>query len=54
MTLQELYEISKNVTLTEEDKERIKLRLQKLDEEFCRQSEAMRPTPELLNRMYTL
>lgn len=54
MTIQDLIALSHEIVLTDEDKEKIKARLMALDEEFCRQAEAMRPTPELMNRMYTL
>lgn len=54
MTNQELFEFSQNFEITDENKERIISELKKLDEEWCRQSEAMRPTPEFMNRMYTL
>jgi hypothetical protein len=54
MTIQDLIDFSHNFKITDENKERIISELKKLDEEFCRQQAAMRPTPELMNRMYTL
>ncbi|QEA10720.1 hypothetical protein PP422_gp194 [Enterobacter phage vB_EhoM-IME523] len=54
MTIQDLIDFSQNFKITDENKERIISELKKLDEEFCRQQAAMRPTPELMNRMYTL
>lgn len=54
MTISELIEISKTLVFTDEDKKMLTKRLQKLDEERCRQSELMRPTVEFLNRLYTL
>ena len=54
MTIQELIEFSRDFKITDENKERIISELKKLDEEFCRQVKAMRPTPELMNRMYTI
>ncbi|QYN80402.1 hypothetical protein [Kosakonia phage 305] len=54
MTIQDLIDFSQNFRITDENKERIISELKKLDEEFCRQQAAMRPTPELMNRMYTL
>lgn len=54
MTIQDLIEFSRNFEITDENKERIISELKKLDEEWCRQAEAMRPTPELMNRIYTL
>lgn len=53
MTIEELIEFSKNFEITEENKVKIIESLKKLDEEFCRRQAAMRPTPELMNRMYT-
>ena len=54
MTIQDLIDFSQNFKITDENKERIISELKKLDEEFCRQQAAMRPTPELMNRMCTL
>lgn len=54
MTIEELIEASKTLVFTDEDNEILSKRLQELDEEFCKQSEAMRPTAEFLNRLYTL
>lgn len=54
MTIQDLIDFSQNFKITDENKERIISELKKLDEEFCRRQAAMRPTPELMNRMYTL
>lgn len=54
MTIQDLIDFSQNFKITDENKERIISELKKLDEEFCCQQAAMRPTPELMNRMYTL
>ena len=54
MTITELMEASKTLVFTDEDKERLSKRLQQLDEEFCKQAEAMRPTAEFLSRLYTL
>ncbi|APT41104.1 hypothetical protein [Klebsiella phage vB_Kpn_IME260] len=54
MTLQELFEISKNIVLTEKDKDMFRKRLELLDEQFRKEAESMRPNAEVLNRMYTL
>mgnify|MGYP005840725593 CR=1 FL=1 len=54
MAIQDLIDFSQNFKITDENKERIISELKKLDEEFCRQQAAMRPTPELMKRMYTL
>lgn len=54
MTIKELLELSRDIVLTDEDKEKLAKCLQDLDKEFCKQAEAMRPTAELLNRLYTL
>lgn len=54
MTLEELYKAVDSVEFTEEDKARITERFKVLEEEFAVRSESMRPTAEMLNRLYTL
>ncbi|EJB4242350.1 hypothetical protein MT068_001430 [Salmonella enterica] len=54
MTIKDLIEAARNIELTDEDKARITLRLKELEKSFEKQAEALRPTAEMLNRLYTL